>query len=70
MEHRAARSRPSGHSYTERINAFAPSRTGRPVAIIANTVKGKGISYMEDDVAWHHKVPTTEQVEQALEELK
>lgn len=58
-----------GHSYAELINAFAPSRTGQPVAIIANTVKGKGISYMEDNVAWHHKVPTSEQVAQALEEL-
>ena len=34
-----------------------PSTTGRPVAVIANTIKGKGVSFMEDRVEWHHKVP-------------
>ena len=37
--------------------------------MIANTIKGKGVSFMEDRVEWHHKVPTAEQVELALEEL-
>ena len=36
--------------------------TGRPVAVIANTIKGKGVSFMEDRVEWHHKVPSAEQV--------
>ncbi len=39
------------------------------MAVVANTVKGKGVSFMEDRVEWHHKVPTPEQVEQALKEL-
>jgi transketolase len=41
----------------------------RPRAIIAHTVKGKGVSFMEDRVEWHHKVPNAEQAERAVEEL-
>lgn len=58
-----------GHDYNALIDAFHPAEQGRPVAVIANTIKGKGISYMEDNVAWHHKVPDAEQVARALEEL-
>lgn len=58
-----------GHDFLALIQALAPSSTGKPVAVIANTVKGMGISFMEDRVEWHHKVPTDEQVAQALEEL-
>lgn len=43
---------------------------GKPSVIIANTVKGCGISYMENIPAWHHKVPTEEELKQALEELE
>ncbi|WP_326759037.1 transketolase [Streptomyces phaeochromogenes] len=58
-----------GHDHQAIKAAYAPSTTGRPVAVIANTVKGKGVSFMEDRVEWHHKVPTDEQVRLALEEL-
>ena len=58
-----------GHDYDALIAAFAPSTTGKPVAIVANTTKGKGISFVEDRVEWHHKVPSPEQVALALEEL-
>lgn len=58
-----------GHDFTALLEAFLPSTTGGPVAVIANTVKGKGVSFMEDRVEWHHKVPTAEQVALALEEL-
>ncbi|MEV0348603.1 transketolase [Nonomuraea sp. NPDC050680] len=58
-----------GHDHQAIKQAYAPSSTGRPVAVIANTVKGKGVSFMEDRVEWHHKVPTDEQVQLALEEL-
>jgi len=37
--------------------------------VIANTIKGKGVSFMEDRVEWHHKVPTAEQIVAAREEL-
>ncbi|MGW3955728.1 transketolase [Streptomyces sp. NPDC004752] len=58
-----------GHDHRAIKEAFGPSVAGRPVAVIANTIKGKGISFMEDRVEWHHKVPTDEQVRLALEEL-
>ena len=42
----------------------------KPVAIIANTVKGKGVSFMENTAAWHGKAPNKEQFEAALKELE
>jgi transketolase len=58
-----------GHDHVALIDAFRPAEHGKPVAVIANTVKGKGVSFIEDRVEWHHKVPSTEQVRLALEEL-
>jgi transketolase len=58
-----------GHDYAALLEAFQPSTTGKPVAVIANTIKGKGISFMEDRVEWHHKVPSADQVQTALQEL-
>ncbi|MBY4797188.1 transketolase [Collinsella sp. AGMB00827] len=51
--------------------AFAQARTvsGSPVCIVANTVKGKGVSFMENQVGWHGKAPNDEQYEQAMAEL-
>ena len=43
--------------------------TGRPRFVIANTIKGKGVSFMENGVEWHHKVPSAQQYEAALKEL-
>ena len=43
---------------------------GMPTAIIAKTIKGKGVSFMENQVGWHGKAPNDEQYEQAMEELK
>jgi transketolase len=58
-----------GHDHAALLEAFEPSRSGRPVVVIADTIKGKGVSFIEDRVEWHHKVPSPEQVEAALEEL-
>ncbi len=58
-----------GHDFEQLLEALAPSTTGGPVAVIANTVKGKGVSFIEDRVEWHHKVPSREQVQIALQEL-
>jgi len=44
-------------------------RSDKPIAIIADTVKGKGVSFMEDDNNWHYRVPNEEEIEQAREEL-
>ena len=41
----------------------------KPRAVIANTIKGKGVSFMENGVEWHHKVPSAAQVEAAIKEL-
>jgi len=58
-----------GHDHAALFDAFSPSTTGDPVAVIANTVKGKGVSFMEDRVEWHHKVPDAQQVQAAIQEL-
>jgi transketolase len=58
-----------GHDYGELLAGLAPSSSGRPVCVLANTVKGKGVSFMEDRVEWHHKVPSAEQIVAAREEL-
>ena len=52
--------------------AFSAARevTGQPVCIVAETVKGKGISFMENEVDWHGKGPNDDQYEQALAELE
>ncbi|MBI0381311.1 transketolase [Streptomyces albiflaviniger] len=58
-----------GHDHAQLLSALRPSTTGRPVAVVAHTVKGKGVSFIEDRVEWHHKVPDARQVHAALEEL-
>ena len=51
-----------GHDHLALLDAFTGPRDGRPTCVIAHTVKGKGVSFMEDRVEWHHKVPTAEQI--------
>ena len=60
-----------GHSFPELIEAFESARhtKGVPTVIIANTVKGKGVSFMEDQAGWHGKAPDQEQLAQAISEL-
>jgi len=61
-----------GHDLQEikEILSAIPFEKGRPSVIIAHTVKGKGVSFMEDQLAWHYKSPDDEQLEQALAEVK
>ncbi len=61
-----------GHSFEELIPALRASRmaTGAPHMIIAKTVKGKGVSFMENNIGWHGVTPTKEQCEKAVAELK
>jgi len=49
--------------------AAVPDGSGKPVALIAHTVKGKGISFMEDDNNWHYRIPTPAEVAAAFREL-
>jgi transketolase len=60
-----------GHDHAQIENALAavPFEPGRPSVVIANTVKGKGVSYMENELAWHYKSPNTEQLDEALRGL-
>ena len=46
-----------------------PDGRAKPLCVIAHTIKGKGVSYMEDQVGWHHGVPTKAQLDQAMKEL-
>ncbi len=59
------------HSFDEIEAAFASAKEfkGKPTAIIAKSVKGKGVSFMEDQCSWHGKAPAAEEYEQAMKEL-
>ena len=61
-----------GHDFSQLIEAFEQAKRvkGRPSIIIAHTVKGKGVSFMENNVDFHGKAPNAEQVEIALKELE
>ncbi len=61
----------NGNDIDELKAAFAalPFEKGKPSVIIAHTTKGKGVSYMENELKWHHGVPNKEQYEQAQNEL-
>ena len=62
-----------GHKYSEILTALKKTRNlrnGKPSVIIANTIKGKGISYMEDVTRWHNTMPNNEQIEIARKDLE
>ncbi len=58
-----------GHDHQELFHAMTSSENKRPRIIIAHTVKGKGVTFMEDDNNWHYRVPTALEVESARIEL-
>ena len=60
-----------GNDMTQVVGALEQARavTGRPVVILADTVKGKGVSFMEDQAGWHGKAPNFEELTRGLEEL-
>lgn len=62
----------NGHSFKDLTSAFSRARkqkSSRPLMLIADTIKGKGIKFMENDPAWHHGVPKGQQLEMARKEL-
>jgi len=61
-----------GHKMSEILHALSEARQtgGKPTAIIAHTVKGKGVSFMEGESKFHGKAPTDEELQKALEELE
>jgi len=62
----------NGNDFDDLKKAFDNARAykGKPTAIIANTIKGKGVSFMENNYAWHGAAPNDEQFEQAMNDLK
>lgn len=60
-----------GHNIPELISAFEQAKKvkGKPTVIIANTIKGKGVSFMENEAGWHGKAPNEEEYKQAMKEL-
>ena len=60
-----------GHDFASLVPVLAnvPDGSGKPVAVIANTVKGKGVSFMEDDNDWHYRIPSPADVDRAYREL-
>lgn len=58
-----------GHDH-EAIRDAALTESGKPVAVIANTIKGHGLKMMENNTEWHHKSPTPEEAEKMLHELQ
>ena len=61
-----------GHDFAQLEKAFAEAKTikGKPTCIIAKTVKGKGVSYMENQLLWHYRDPQGELLEKALLEVE
>lgn len=60
-----------GHDFEQIINAFEEAKKvkEKPTAIIAKTIKGKGVSFMENQAGWHGKAPNEEQLAQAMKDL-
>jgi transketolase len=60
-----------GHNIQQLVETFStfPFEPGKPSVVIAHTTKGMGVSFMKDDLAWHYKSPTAEQLSIALREL-
>jgi len=61
----------NGHEISEVVRALedAEGVKGKPSVIIAGTVKGKGVSFMENNPEWHGKAPTREEAERAVQEI-
>jgi len=58
-----------GHNFGEIITALKTKESGKPTAIIAKTIKGKGVSFMENNPDWHGTAPNQEEYEKAIKEL-
>lgn len=61
----------NGHDYAQLTDALIkPAEIGKPTCVIANTIKGRGVSFMENVAKWHHGVPSEQELQLALKELE
>jgi transketolase len=60
----------NGHNFNQIYRSFLVKKNKKPTIIIANTVKGKGVSFMENSILWHYKFPNEKELDIALKELK
>ena len=60
----------NGHNQKEILEAIKTFHKGKPLAIIAETIKGQGSKKMEGQHAWHHRSPTKEEYEEIMKELQ
>ena len=61
-----------GHDFDQMEQAFAEAKTvkGKPTAIVMKTIKGKGVSFMENNAGWHGKAPNDAEYAQAMDEMQ
>jgi transketolase len=60
----------NGHNFNQIYKSFIVMKNKKPTIIIANTIKGKGVSFMENSILWHYKFPNEKELKVALKELK
>lgn len=62
----------NGHNFSELLGAFSAAKqeVSKPTLILAHTVKGKGVSFMENNISWHGSAPSVEEKNKAIEEIK
>jgi transketolase len=60
----------NGHNLFQVYKSFLIKKNTKPIIIIANTIKGKGVSYMENSIPWHYKFPNAEELKIGLKQLK
>ena len=59
-----------GHDFEQLFNAMTRKNGKRPIVVIANTIKGKGVSFMENNLIWHYRSPNQEDLDRALKEIR
>ena len=59
-----------GHNIGQLVSILSVKASNKPLAVIANTIKGKGVSFMEEDNSWHQRPITVEEYQKAMKELK
>lgn len=60
----------NGHNFNEIYKSLLISNKKKPTIVIANTIKGKGVKYMENKISWHYKFPNKQELDMAISELK